>query len=278
MAEFVGDYIVCNGLIKPAGEFGKWFGSPAKYIYEVFRVQEGIPVFIEDHLDRLWKTAGLENISLPFTREVLHNDILDLIQANSGRNGNVKIFINFPADSLAFRLVYFNPHQYPTPEQFLNGVRLSLFFATRNNPNAKVMDVLLRSNTDNFKAENDVYEVLLVDHNGNITEGSRSNVFFIINEQLITPPVHTVLEGVTRKHILQICAEKQIPFIERTFHVNELAEANAVFISGTSRRVLPASKIDDHTYDPNHPLLRKLQHLLELKVNEYLCSKAALAK
>jgi len=268
--EYTRQFFSCNGELKPVAEFEKYFGARGRYIYEVFRVQEGVPLFIGDHLGRLWTTAKLEGVNLPFTRDHILEDIFGVIRANPNGNGNIKILISLPAESPVSRLVYFNPHLYPTAGQFENGVAVSLFSAERNNPNAKVMDMKLRSATDQAKSEGEFYEVLLVDRDGYITEGSRSNVFFIANQKLVTPPVHTVLEGITRKHIMQLCAENKIPAEERTVHQNDLPGMDAVFITGTSRRVLPVRRIDEIRYEASHPLTRKLQNLLEERVKTEL--------
>jgi branched-chain amino acid aminotransferase len=197
-------------------------------------------------------------------------NIHQLIQANPDGSGNIKIFIKSLNDGPLIRLLYFNPHQYPTAEQFQNGVSVILFNAIRQNPNAKVMDVLLRNETEKAKSEEDAYEVLLVDKNGNITEGSRSNVFFIKKDQLITPPVQNVLEGVTRKHIIKLCIENQIPVSEQIAHQQVLEEMEAVFITGTSRRVLPVSGIGNQAYNVSHPFIKKLQQLFENHVQQYI--------
>jgi branched-chain amino acid aminotransferase len=273
MNEYTRQFFSCIGKLKPVAEFEKYFGARVRYIYEVFRVQEGVPLFIGDHLQRLWTTAKLEGVNLPFTRDDILEDIFGVIRSNPSGDGNIKILISLPATGPVSRLVYFNPHQYPTAEQFENGVAVSLFNAERNNPNAKVMDMKLRSATDQAKSEGEFYEVLLVDHDGYITEGSRSNVFFIKNQKLITPPVHKVLEGITRKLIMQLCAENMIPAIERTVHQNDLSGMDAVFITGTSRRVLPVCRIDDLSFEPSHQLTRKLQHMLEEQVKAELAHR-----
>ncbi len=270
MTDCTRTFFLADGKLTSVDTFEICFGKPEKYIYEVFRSQQGIPLFIEDHLNRLWKTAALEHVSLPYSEKELLHDILQLIDANPGGDGNIKIVIQHGERQRMSTLIYFTPHQYPTAEQYKNGVPVSLFFAERHNPNAKVMDVSLRAATDRVKATGEVYEVLLVDRDGFITEGSRSNVFFIRNNTLITPPLDTVLEGITRLHIMQLCATQGIPVIEQTVHHSVIGNFDALFISGTSRRVLPVNRIDDKPFATKHPLLSYLQQLFEKHVADYL--------
>lgn len=270
MAECTREFFILDGALKPIAAFDDCFQNPSRYIYEVFRVQSQVPVFVEDHIERLWETAAIEGIELPFTQEEILTDILKLISANPHGDGNIKIFISKTSVNTISRVVYFTPHQYPTASQYKKGVAVTLYHAERKNPNAKVMDVSLRKATQQVKDSEEIYEVLLVDGNGFITEGSRSNVFFVKNEKLITPPVHQVLEGITRKHIMQLCEANGITLIQLPVHHTRLKQMDAVFITGTSRRVLPVQKLDNIQFNPFHPLIRKLQNLMEEKVSNYI--------
>lgn len=270
MTECTCEHFVQNGLLKPVSEFPAQFSSDRKYIYEVFRAQKRVPVFIEDHLERLWHTAALENLILPFTHETVMASIFRLIGSNPEYDGNIKIYVSHNEGAGMNCLVYFTPHQYPTPEQFKNGVAVKLLHARRNNPNAKIMDTVLRRTTEKIKADEDVNEVLFVDPNGYITEGSRSNVFFISNSSVITPPLYQVLEGVTRKQVIELGKSAQIQVSEKLVHSNDLPVIDGAFITGTSRRILPVKQIDNIELCVDHPVVRKLQRLLENRVEEYI--------
>lgn len=268
--ECTDDFFVYDGSLLPVAKFSDCFIITTKYIYEVLRVQQGVPLFIEDHMERLWKTAALEELNLPFNKEEILADISQLILKNYKAEGNIKIFISLLAENPISRIIYFTPHVYPSLMQFAKGVQVGLFEAERNNPNAKVMDVLLRNATEVAKRKDNAYEVLLVDRDSNITEGSRSNVFSIHRDTLITPPVYTVLEGITRKQIMYLCAKNNISVLEREINVEQLHEMEAVFITGTSRRILPVNRIGEHVFNVNHPLVRNLQSLFDKHVQAYM--------
>lgn len=270
MSEYAREFFLFNGLLMPTSAFEQHFGQPQKYIYEVFRVQNGIPLFIEDHLERLWQTAAFEQVKLDFSQADLLHNIMRVVQANTQGDGNLKIAIHQSGHLPVSTLIYFTPHQYPTPDQFLHGVPVGLFFAERHNPNAKVMDMDLRKTTDDMKAAEGFYEVLLVDRDGFITEGSRSNVFFVRKNLLITPPVETVLEGVTRKQILRLCTNYELLVLEEKVHHDDLGGFDALFLSGTSRRVLPVNQVNSRLFSTSHPLMKHLQLLFEERVQNYL--------
>jgi branched-chain amino acid aminotransferase len=118
--------------------------------------------------------------------------------------------------------------------------------------------------------ENDIYEVLLVNEDGLITEGSRSNIFFIENDQLITPPENLVLAGITRNLVIQVCQDENIPFAEKNLTYPELSGCSAAFITGTSPKVLPVNKIDDFRFHTGNPIMLAIIRKYNEMIGEYL--------
>ncbi|MBK9359552.1 MAG: aminotransferase class IV [Bacteroidales bacterium] len=264
---------LANGELLPAGGFDDYFSPEKTYIYEVFRVIDGIPLFIDDHLDRFFATVRLAGADPGCGRDQLLADITLLINANEPGDGNIKISIAPGRSGNTYLLIYFTPHLYPTPEQFASGVAVRLLEAERTNPNAKVMDIPLRAETDKIKHEDEVYEVLLVDRNGFITEGSRSNVFFIYGNEIITPPLDTVLPGVTRKQIINLSEANQIRIIETKVHCSDIERYDSLFISGTSRKVLPVNKVDELDFPVSNSLMIRISQLFSQRVNAYVAMR-----
>jgi len=261
---------LANGELFPIAEFDHFFCPGPDYIYEVFRVIEGIPLFIEDHIERFFQTTSLAGASAAVDKLTLFNNIQTLIKANEVNEGNIKIAIAPGKSGKENLLIYFTPHQYPAPEQFSRGVVVRLLEAERHNPNAKVMDVALRSETDKIKQSEEVYEILLVDRNGFITEGSRSNVFFIQGSTVITPPLEMVLPGVTRKHIIALCLNNGINLKEESVHFSDVPAFDALFLSGTSRKVLPIRQVDKTSYPVNNQLMMQVSALFNAHVAGYI--------
>jgi len=261
---------MANGELLSVAGFDDYFSPEKTYIYEVFRVIDGIPLFIDDHLDRFFETVRLAGANPGCKRNQLLTDILSVIRANGRDEGNIKISIAPGKSGNSNLLIYYTPHIYPTSQQFASGVAVKLLEAERNNPNAKVMDIPLRAETDKIKYQDEVYEVLLVDRNGFITEGSRSNVFFISGDEVITPPLESVLPGITRKQIISLCEASQIRIAETDVHTNDLKRFNALFISGTSRKVLPVNRVDEMTFDVNNRMMKRIADLFSNHVAIYL--------
>jgi branched-chain amino acid aminotransferase len=274
MPECIQKFFFRNGLLLESTLFDESFLSKPHYIYEVFRVIDGLPLFIEDHLERLKQTVALSSLPDELVPADFEQQVQRLIEAINLQEGNIKV-VMLPAENeqeAAF-LIYIMEHQYPSAAEFENGVELALHYGVRENPNAKVMDVELRSNTNQIKKKQLVYETLLVDQDHCITEGSRSNVFFVLGDEVITPPLADVLPGVTRKHVMKLCSDLNIPLREEKVHEYSLGQMDAVFITGTSRKVLPAFRIDEWLYPPDHPIVRQLQAAFNQEVENYLQSK-----
>jgi branched-chain amino acid aminotransferase len=170
----------------------------------------------------------------------------------------VKIVFNYN-NEITNRLLYFIEPIYPSPEQYRIGVPAILYYAERKDPESKVINHKLRSEIYHKLIMENAYEALLVNRDNCITEGSRSNIFFIKAGKLFTAPEKKVLSGITRQHILEICKEKGIDVEFRCVMAETLPEYESAFMTGTSPVVLPFSRIGNVKFNVNHrliPLLR----------------------
>lgn len=268
--EIRGKYFILNGKQEPAEVFQQLSAIEGPTLYEVFRIINGIPLFVEDHILRFENSAGLAGLVLPYTRDDIFRHVTILIRANRFRNANIKLIACYPSGKPPCYAAYFVEHQYPKPSEFRLGVDTITLRAVRQNPNAKIFHTALREETNKLKRNLNVYEVLLVDNNGNITEGSRSNFFCIRGNQVITPPVHEVLPGVTRKYVLQACHNLKCPVSETSVPAGDLPSMEALFLTGTSRKILPIRKVDGGSFSVSHPMMRALMEEFGRIVDDYL--------
>jgi branched-chain amino acid aminotransferase len=136
-----------------------------------------------------------------------------------------------------------------------------LFFAERKDPESKVINHKLRSSIYHKLIVEGGYEAVLVNEHNLITEGSRSNIFFLKGKSLVTAPDNVVLNGITRKYVLQICDENEISVEFSCVDVNDIKNYDAVFMTGTSPMVLPFCCIGDSLFNVNLPVIEKLRSL-----------------
>lgn len=240
-------------------------------IYEVIRVKDGIPLFFEEHLDRLQQSANLIQFNIWLSRQEIREIILDLIKKNPIQNGNIKIELDrLEGADQGNILCAFIPAYYPANELYTKGVETRFFYAERPLPNAKKSNIRLRNETNEVIKTNRLFDVILVNRQNQLTEGSRSNVFFIKGEQVFTAPTGQVLDGITRQKVFKICHEYQIPLYETIITAKEISSFESAFFSGTSPKILPISRIETIQFNPESVLLQKLINLYDLEITNYL--------
>lgn len=265
----VNKYFVINGEVESLKHLN--INENEGSIYEVIRVLDSVPLFLEDHLDRFFHSAELSGKNIPYSESQIKQFLENLIIKNKVRVGNV--LMSYKTNLVAF----FIKHNYPKPELYSDGVVCGILKAERNNPNAKVLYTEVRNRADQLIQEKKFYEVILLDHLGKITEGSRSNTFFISDNKLITSPAGKVLEGITRQKTIELAKELNIEVVEKEIKLTELKSFNAAFLTGTSPKILPISKIDAFKFDPKNKmviqLIEKYDELIDRYIKENSLSK-----
>lgn len=262
-----GKNFILNGDLQPSGIFDNSLVYEGDSIYEVIRMEKGYPLFFHDHLARLENSVRLQHRDMLTDYKALRQDIVRLAGTERMKESNLKIVFNYNR-GLSNYMVYFIQPLYPTRDQYNNGVKGILFPAERKDPASKVFNPGLRSDIYHKLILEGAYEALLVNHKNFITEGSRSNIFFIREGALYTAPDNIILSGITRKYILEICREHKINVVFECVKAGEIGEFDSVFMSGTSPMVLPFSTIDNTFFNVKLPLIRNLRKLYMEKAKE----------
>ena len=227
-------------------------------VYEVVRLRNGRPMFLPEHYERLEASLGSLGLLTPFTYEELSYAITEMADENKITDHNLKIEV----DVSGFSVICMSPTHYPAPELYDTGVKTDILFGERKNPNVKMMDRELRDAADKAIRDGGLFEVFLVDRNGMITEGSRSNVFFIKDGEVYTPPAGQVLKGVTRLKIIDIINEMKAEGLtdlhEEELKAEDAENCDAAFISGTSPGVLPVASMGGAGFDVKDPVMLEI--------------------
>jgi branched-chain amino acid aminotransferase len=260
MSECFGNYFILNGELKSSGLFDNRLVYEGESVYEVLRTAKGNPIFFEDHMERLSGSVRLNGKEMLAGKQQLREAIIRLTASEITQEANLKIVFNYNNGLNTF-LVYFTEPIYPTAEQYGRGVKGILFHAERRDPQSKIINHRLRSDIYHRLILEGAYEALLVNDMGLITEGSRSNIFFLRGNRLITSPDNMILCGITRKHIIEICREQNIDIELSCVKHYEIGGFESVFMTGTSPMVLPFCCIDDQTFNVGAPLVKKLREL-----------------
>ncbi len=223
------------------------------FAYEVVRVINNAPICFAEHFQRLSESSrelGLEHL---ISLEGLNEEVVLASKSTNSHQINVKVLLN-----RNHRLVMPIESHYPSIEDYRTGVTTSIFFAERQNPAYKLFQKQLRMNTGAFIKEKNVCEAVLVNGSNEITEGSKSNIFFIRDKNLYTAPDDVVLGGITRKKVMELARLLSIPVITNTIKISDLYSIDAAFITGTSPGILPIRQMDQWQFQVNHPILQAL--------------------
>jgi branched-chain amino acid aminotransferase len=274
MNECYGKKFILNGHLYPSDQFDNTLVYEGESIYEVIRMIKGNPVFFHDHMDRLETSVRLQQKDTLAEYKELRRDIINLVKTEKRKDINLKIVFNYNKESTNY-LVYFIEPIYPTEEQYKKGVKGILFYAERKDPESKVINHKLRSSIYHKLILEGGYEALLVNEENQITEGSRSNIFFLKGNLLTTAPDESILNGITRKHILEICRANKIKVRYMCVPVDSLQDYDAVFMTGTSPMVLQFFCIGDIYFNVRVPLIQNLRSLYIEKAEESIKSFSA---
>lgn len=242
-------------------------------VYEVVRVLSGVPLFLEEHLDRLGKSIALLNFQYDLPASEIREQIKSLIQINGYPQQNIKIIANMPDSRSPNIFMFFIPSQYPAPEDYCKGVRTITLKAERHNPNAKVVEKHLREEINKAIEAKHAYEAILINSREEITEGSRSNIFFVKHNKLYTAPAKDVLVGITRSRIISIAEKLHTQVVEAPIPAFSLQEFQGVFLTGTSPRVLPIAAVDALSFDSfSNALITQIMESYNALIADYVSS------
>ena len=234
-------------------------------IFDFFRAIDGQAVFIEDHLDRFENSAKLMGLPIPASRQKLREIIHEIIRLNPHRLLGVKMIMTggysedgYTPSPVSNLVVMGKPFEFKPADV---GLKLMSMEYRREIPEIKTLNYIVPIRAlQQMKAAG--ADDVLYHQNGKISESSRSNIFIVKNEKIITP-LDGALFGVTRKHILNF-AKNHFEVEERDVSVQEYFEADEVFTTGSTKRITAIVKTDNQLFSDGKVgiITEKLQNLL----------------
>lgn len=265
------EYILYNQHFERDGQTAN-SSKPELIVYEVLRVIESIPLFYEDHLERLYHSCEIVGRKVDFDAVVFFDQLIELSLKNNITHGNLMISVLFFPDNHQVK-AQFIPHVYPREQAYVSGVEVGFLDAERPTPNAKVAQTSVRVEADKVLAQTGFYEVLLVDQNHCITEGSRSNCLGIRENKMFTAPFDKILKGITLLKVIDIARELNIEVVYEPINRYKLASFDALFLTGTSPRILPVNRAGEFHFDVNHPLMNDIREVYDRMISDYIAQK-----
>ena len=217
--------------------------------FDFFRTRSYIPVFGDDYLDRFFNSMESMYLRAPYTKNELKNIIHELIEKNGLPDAGVKLLATGGYTSDGYELTTPNfiitQHtvQLTDVAKFNKGIKVITHEYLRELPDVKSINYLMGVWLQKKVKENNAADVLYY-KNGMVSEFPRSNIFIITNEDTLVTPATNVLPGITRKKLLEI-ATQHIKVELRDVTLNEVMDAAEVFMTSTTKRLLPITRVDD---------------------------------
>lgn len=232
-------------------------------IYEVTYTEDYTLHFFEEHLDRLERSAALIEMPLYITREEIRSATIKTLQEAQIQNAYIRIILTRgeteitldPNASFKNNLVIIVKNKPKYPEHFYKeGINLAIVSVLRNDkmatdPNAKsgnyLNNVMAIAEAKRLGAD----DAIMVNKDGQITEGTTFNIWMFKDGYWITPPSTSgLLEGITRQKVIGICKKNDLPLKVENFTPADILSAEEVFITSSTRTLMPVHKINDTIY------------------------------
>lgn len=245
-----GKFVELDELVIPIDERGHQFGDG---VYEVIRFYDGKPFMLQEHLERLIRSAEAIKLPMEKTLDDYRDLILTGVEKSQLDNCNVYIQITrgialrnhlFPNVSVSISMTIRQAKPL-SQELRAKGIEVITHPDERwANCYIKSLNLLPNILAKQTAYEQGCYEAILI-KDGYITEGTSSNVFIVKDGGIITTSLtKQILPGITRIAVEKIAEELHIPFTEMEYTIEQLMEADEVFITSTTSEVLPAVKVD----------------------------------
>ena len=241
-----------------------------------YGTDKGPSIFrLQDHTDRLFKSASTVNMQIPFSKEEINEAHKDVIKANGLTEAYIRPMCFYGSEGMGLRADNLKVHtmvaawewpSYMDPEAREQGIRVKLSSYTRQvrNPvaNSKVNGNYVHSIVAlNEALEGGFDEALMLDAEGFIAEGSGENFFLVKEGVLYSPDLDSCLDGITRRTILELAEQLDISSEIRKLSLEDLLESDESFFSGTAAEVVPINSIDGKLIGSGKrgPITEKLQ-------------------
>jgi branched-chain amino acid aminotransferase len=244
------EHVILNGQLRPATEARVSLFSPALFssfgVYESVEVVEGIPFHLYDHLSRLAESAEMIELSLPYSAHDISSWVRRLILENGNRDCLLRIIALGVTRAEDEALVALLPQPLPRyPDScYREGAAVITYEGSRSLPACKSLNTLVNYLARRQATRANVHEAVLRT-DGEMTEGSRSNIFAVRRGELLTPPSARALSGITRDIVIRLALEAGYRASEVPLNVMDLPRFDEFFVTSTSMHIIPIVRIGD---------------------------------
>ena len=225
-----------------------------------YKTPRGTEVFrLHDHTARLFNSAKILRLELPFDAEQINNAHLEVLRANELEEGYLRPMAFLGSEGMGLRAEGLSVNvmvaawpwpSYMAPEAMEQGILMQTSSYTRHHVNITMCKAKANGNYINSvlalreAIDSGVDEAMLLDNEGYVAEGTGENIFLIKDGVLHTPELTSCLAGITRDTVMTMAKEFGMSIAERRITRDEVYIADEVFLTGTAAEVLPVRQVD----------------------------------
>ncbi len=226
-----------------------------------YKTEKGTAIFrLQDHTDRLFRSAHIMGMRLPFDKDTLNEAQKTVVQKNDLASAYIRPIVFYGSEGMGLHAGNLRVHvavagwewgAYLGDEGLTKGIRVKTSSFSRHHINSTLCKAKANGHYYNSilalqevsKAGYD--EALLLDLQGFVAEGSGENIFIVRDGRILTPDLASALEGITRDTIVQLIAELGLEVEEKRITRDEIYVADEAFFTGTAAEVTPIRELDD---------------------------------
>ena len=231
---------------------------------------------LAEHTDRLFRSAHILGMSMPYDRDTLNRAQKDVVRENGLEEGYLRPMCFYGSEGMGLRADNLRTHvmvaawewpSYMDPEARNRGIKVRTSSYTRHHVNITMCKAKANGNYTNSMLalrealDSGAEEALLLDNEGYVAEGSGENVFIVRDDRIYTPELTSCLEGITRDSVFTLAAELGYTIREKRITRDEVYVADESFFTGTAAEVVPIRELDGRTIGSGSrgPLTTRLQ-------------------
>ena len=242
-------------------------------IFDYLRVSNNKPLFIEAHLDRLFNSAEIMRLSITLSKEELKKIVADLIEKNNIPFSGIRLIIaggDAPDGYTITKphlIIIQQPLDAPPAQMATKGIQLVSHFYQRQLAEVKTTDYLMAIHLQPWMKSQGGDDILYY-NNDTVSECPRSNIFMVSQDNTIVTPARNMLKGITRKNIIAVAEAHHLKLEQRDISLSEMKKAKEVFITSSTKRIIPVSRLDEQNFSLEGPSSLSAQifdHLLALE-------------
>ena len=230
-------------------------------VYEVAKTYQGIPFLLQEHLDRLWKSASRLEMHLTVSQNDVSAEVNKALAELGVEEAYFRIILTRgqgpisldPGEGVKNNLIIIAQEHLPFPSSWYeNGVNVVITNVVRVSkesvdPNVKSGNYLNNVMAFMQAKREKAFDSIMLNHKGYVTQGTTSNVWIVKDNTIKTPPLQAgILEGITRKTLLQLAKSDDLLKIEQVnFTAEELINADECFLTSTMKEIVPVTQVDN---------------------------------